>query len=86
MREETWVDRVVQRNRNLEALPRRTYVPSEERLNGIGADMEADKGQLDKLQRKLTEAEQRIVALEAHIEWMAHEIAAIIERAKVGVA
>lgn len=45
-----------------------------------------DAGQLDKVQRKLAEAERRIVALEAHIEWMAHEMQAIVERAAVGVA
>lgn len=74
-------ERIVERNRMAETLQRNAYRPQGERLELI-----EDAGQLDKVQRKLAEAERRIVALEAHIEWMAHEMQAIVERAAVGVA
>ena len=62
---ETCVDQVIARNRTAEALPRTAYAPSEERLRSVGADIEAEKGRLDKLRGKLDAANGRIVTLEA---------------------
>lgn len=47
-------ERIVERNRVAETLQRNAYVPSEERLRSVGADIEADK------------ALRRIATLEAH--------------------
>lgn len=89
----TYVDRVIAR-----ALaaphPKVTYVPSEERLQAIGADVDAEKETVTKLRRELavtkqqlTVAEQQLadeqvkrVRAESDLAWLTRDLQALSDR------